>query len=185
MSSSSATAPDPSTLPLELPVDLEADNPLWQFALMLWQQPKVEASCLALQAQGWSVTRLLCAAWLSVRGRAFTGAEDATVTEWRRRVTGALRSARKTLPTDLAPYRKLRSGLAALELEAEQIELALAWKTLMTDNPDHADMQGSDTLIHTNLAAAAPGSSVEQRALPLIHTLAGALAQLSMGDHKP
>ena len=50
MSSSSATAPDPSTLPLELPVDLEADNPLWQFALMLWQQPKVEASCLALQA---------------------------------------------------------------------------------------------------------------------------------------
>lgn len=185
MSTRSATAPDPSTLPLDAPADLQTDNPLWQFALIFWQQPEVEDSCLALQAQGWSVTRVLCAAWLSLHGQAFAGAEDATVTEWRRRVTGALRAARKTLPADLAPYQGLRSGLAALELEAEQIELALAWRTLETDNPDHADMQGSDTLIRTNLTAAAPASQVEQRALPLIHTLAGALAQLSMGDHKP
>ncbi|MEC7378274.1 MAG: TIGR02444 family protein [Pseudomonadota bacterium] len=185
MSTHSATAPDSSTLPLDAPADLETDNPLWRFALAFWQQPEVEDSCLALQAQGWSVTRLLCAAWLSLRGKAYTGAEDATVTEWRRRVTGALRSARKTLPANLVPYRGLRSGLAALELEAEQIELALAWKALTTDNPDHADMQGSDTLIRTNLTAAAPASPVEQRALPMIHTLAGALAQLSMGDHKP
>lgn len=185
MSVRSAIIPDLSTPPLELPADLEPENPLWGFALAFWKLPDVQDSCLALQNQGWSVTRILSAAWLALSGRAFAGVEDATVTEWRDRVTGALRSARKSLPGNPDNCQKLRTGIAGLELEAEQIELALSWRTLMTNNPGHADMQGRDTLIRTNLVAAAPTSPVDDRAGPLLNTLANTLAKFPKGDHQP
>ena len=185
MSVRSASAPDPALPPLKLPVDLEPENPLWHFALRLWQLPDVQDSCLALQAGGWSVTRILCAAWLASSGRVFAGAEDATVTEWRDRVTVPLRGARKALPDHATYYRGLRGGIATLELEAEQIELALAWRTLMTYNPEHADMQGSDTLIHTNLLAAAPVPHLDTGAPAVLDTLARALKQTPHGDHQP
>ena len=124
-------------------------------------------------------------AWLALSGRVFAGVEDATVTEWRDRVTGALRSARKSLPGNTGHCQKLRTGIAGLELEAEQIELALSWRTLMTNNPEHADMQGRDTLIITNLVAAAPISPVDEGVRPLLNTLASALAHFPKGDHQP
>ncbi|AXS84187.1 MULTISPECIES: DUF2390 domain-containing protein [Marinobacter] len=185
MSLRSATIPDLSTPPLELPADLEPENPLWCFALAFWKLPDVQDSCLALQNQGWSVTRILTAAWLALSDRAFAGVEDATVTEWRDRVTGALRSARKSLPGMAGRYHQLRTGIAGLELEAEQIELALAWRTLMTNNPEQSDMQGLDTLIRTNLAAAAPASRIDDRAGPLLNALGTALANFPKGDHQP
>ncbi|WP_417564952.1 TIGR02444 family protein [Marinobacter sp.] len=182
---SSVTIPDLSTPPLELPADLEPESPLWRFALAFWKQPGVQDSCLALQKQGWSVTRILCAGWLALSDRAFTGAEDATVTEWRDRVTGALRAARKSLPSAAEKYHQLRAGIAGLELEAEQIELALAWRTLMTNNPEQSDMQGRETLIITNLAAAAPTSQIDDRAGPPLNALATALANSPKEDHRP
>jgi uncharacterized protein (TIGR02444 family) len=185
MSVGSATIPDFSTPPLELPADLEPENPLWRFALAFWKYPDVQNSCLALQNQGWSVTRILSAAWLAFSGRIFAGVEDATVTEWRNRVTVALRSARKSLPGNADNCQKLRTGIAGLELEAEQIELALSWRTLMTNNPEHADMQGRDALIITNLVAAAPTSFVDDSARPLLNTLAETLAHFPKGDHQP
>ncbi|WP_296934165.1 DUF2390 domain-containing protein [uncultured Marinobacter sp.] len=185
MSVGSATIPDYSTSPLELPADLEPENPLWRFALAFWKHPDVQNSCLALQDKGWSVTRILGAAWLALSGRVFTGVEDATVTEWRNRVTVALRSARKSLPGSADNCRNLRTGIAGLELEAEQIELALSWRTLMTNNPESADMQGRDTLIITNLVAAAPTSPVDDSARALLNTLADTLAHFPKGDHQP
>lgn len=185
MSVGSATIPDFSTSPLELPEDLEPENPLLRFALAFWKYPDVQTSCLALQDQGWSVTRILSAAWLALSERAFTGVEDATVTEWRDRVTGALRRARKSLPRNADNCQKLRSGIASLELEAEQIELALSWRTLMTNNPEHNDMQGRDTLIISNLVAAAPTSPVDDSARLLLNTLADTLAHFPKGDHQP
>jgi len=185
MSISSATVPDLSTSPLDLPADLEPESPLWRFALAFWKLPEAQDSCLALQKQGWSVTRILCAAWLALSGRAFTGVEDATVTEWRDRVTGALRGARKSLPATPGRYQQLRAGLAGLELEAEQIELALAWRTLMTNNPEQAQMHGRESLIRTNLAEAAPTPRIDDSAGPLLNTLATTLANFPQGDHQP
>ena len=182
---SSATIPDLSTRPLELPADLEPESPLWRFALAFWKQPGVQDTCLDLQKQGWSVTRILCAGWLALSDRAFTGVEDATVTEWRGRVTGALRAARKSLPATAGKYNQLRTGIAGLELEAEQIELALAWRTLITNNPEHSDMHGRATLIRTNLAAAAPTPRTDDSAGPLLNALATALANFPKGDHQP
>ncbi|PPI84094.1 TIGR02444 family protein [Marinobacter maroccanus] len=185
MSVGSATIPDFSTPPLELPADVEPENPLWRFALAFWKHPDVQNSCLALQNQGWSVTRILSAAWLALSGRVFAGVEDATVTEWRNRVTVALRSARKSLPGNADTCHKLRTGIAGLELEAEQIELALSWRTLMINNPENTDMQGRDALIITNLVAAAPTSFVDDSARPLLNTLAETLAHFPKGDLQP
>ena len=184
MSLRPANTPDLSTPPLELPAGLEPENPLWRFALALWKFPGVQDNCLALQNQGWSLTPVLCAGWLALSGRAFTGVEDATVTEWRERVTGALRAARKSLPA-VGGCHQLRTGIAGLELEAEQMELALAWRTLMTNTPEQSDMQGLDTLIRTNLAAAAPASRIDDRAGPLLNALGTALANFPKGDHQP
>ena len=47
--------------PLELPEHMEPDNPLWRYALAQWQDPQVAEACLALQSEGWSVSRILCA----------------------------------------------------------------------------------------------------------------------------
>jgi len=170
---------------LDLPVQLQSDNPLWQFALAFWRKAGVQDNCLALQQQGWSVTRVLCAAWLALDGQSYTGSEDATVTEWRNRVTGALRSVRQLLPKASAQCRTLREGVAGLELEAERIELALAWHTLTTNRLDTGDMHGRDVLIQNNLEAAAPSPDAVPNAKSQLNALAGTLAHISTGDHKP
>jgi len=105
--------------PLNLPVTMEPDNPLWRYALACWQKPELAQGCLELQTLGWSVTRVLCAAWLGLNGRVFTGIEDAKVTEWRSRVTGSIRSARKSIPRHHEGCRLLREALASAELQAE------------------------------------------------------------------
>lgn len=170
---------------LNLPANVQVDNPLWRFALAFWQRPGVQDSCLALQQQGWSVTRILCGAWLALGGRSYTGTEDATVTEWRNRVTGALRAVRKLLPKANADLGTLRAGVAGVELDAERIELALAWQTLMINNPETGDMQGSEALIRRNLEAAAPTEGAAQRVSPQLNTLASTLADFSKGEPQP
>ncbi|MBW7472223.1 TIGR02444 family protein [Marinobacter sp. M216] len=170
---------------LKIPEQLEPDSPLWRFALTFWQKAGVQEACLALQFQGWSVTRILCASWLALNGRTYTGSEDATVTEWRNHVTGALRTVRKLLPKASTDLNKLRQGVAGLELDAERIELALAWQTLMTNNPETGDMHGREHLIHANLEAAAPTTVDAGSVEPLLNTLAGALADVSKGEFQP
>lgn len=185
MSVSSESHQKLPTESLNVPEPLEPDNPLWRFALAFWQQAGVQEHCLALQQQGWSVTRILCAAWLALNGRSYTGIEDATVTEWRNRVTGALRAVRKSLPKTSADLNKLRSGAAGLELEAERIELALAWQTLMTDNPETVDMHGCEQRVQRNLEAAAPDTGISRSATPRLNTLASTLVNLSKGEPQP
>ena len=170
---------------LDLPAQLQADNPLWQFALAFWQRAGVQENCLALQEQGWSVTRILCAAWLAVDGHSYTGEEDATLTEWRNRVTGALRSVRQSLPKSSAQCTTLRQGVAGLELEAERIELALAWQTLTTNDPETDKMHGSEQLIQTNLEAAAPTPGAVASASTQLNALVAVVADLAWGDHQP
>lgn len=168
-----------------LPRELKPDNPLWRFALAFWQQPQVESTCLALQSEGWSVNKILCAGWLALEGRRYAGIEDATVTEWREHVTGALRTARQRLPREPAPVAGLRRGLADLELEAERLELALVWHALSKEPPDETHQQGRDMLIRHNLAAAAPGPDQAERASTALNSLARALAAFPKGDRQP
>jgi uncharacterized protein (TIGR02444 family) len=175
-----STAPDDIAIiaqtaaSLALPADLQTDTKLWSFAVSCWQVPGVAPACLFLQQQGWSVTRILCAAWLASQGRTYTGLEAVTVTEWRNRVTGALRDIKRALPKESEPCYDLRAGIARLELEAERVELALAWQTLNTGTEEQA-IQNSNTLVIRNLTAAAPCPDSAEAASSDIHQLASAL----------
>ncbi|MGC8119954.1 DUF2390 domain-containing protein [Marinobacter sp. VGCF2001] len=171
--------------PLELPTDMEPDNPLWRYALAQWQDPEIARVCLELQSEGWSVTRILCAGWLATRGQAFSGAEDAKVTEWRTRVTGCLRSARKSVPRANASGEALRETMAKAELLAEQLELALAWQSLSTTKPEIGHMQEPGTLIRQNLFAAAPCRNISRRQTHQLDLLASRLADQTTGGETP
>lgn len=179
------TNPKLPSKPMALPENLEPDNPLWQFALTFWQHSPAQETCLALQNEGWSVTRILCAGWLALNGRAYTGIDDATVTEWRDRVTGSLRAIRTSVPKAQASYNALRTNLAGLELESERIELALAWRTLTAPNPEQSNMFERDNLVRPNLAAAAPASGTTVKTTQLLGTLCDTLIAFQQGDTQP
>ncbi|MET4026975.1 uncharacterized protein (TIGR02444 family) [Marinobacter sp. MBR-99] len=174
----------PQTESLNLPATMEPDNPLWRYALACWQNPELAEACLALQACDWSVTRILCAGWLGVNGHPFTGVEDAKVTEWRARVTGSIRSARKSIPRHHNGCRDLREALARAELQAEQTELALAWHTLTTRYPETGNMHNRKAAILQNLLAAAPYREADTRAPTSLDTLAEHLAAAT-GEPRP
>nr|WP_285229163.1 TIGR02444 family protein [Marinobacter sp. C7] len=164
---------------------MEPDNPIWRFALAFWRKPGAQQTCLALQDQGWSVTRILCAGWLALEGRPYSGTEHATLTEWRQHVTGALRAVRKSLPKGHEHCQDLRDGVAGLELQAEQLELALAWQQLASETPDTTLMTGNAQLIRNNLAAAAYQTDQVVKAADELNTLASILAPFSNGDSQP
>lgn len=174
----------PQTESLNLPATMEPDNPLWRYALACWQNPELAQACLTLQSRDWSVTRILCAGWLGVNGHLFTGVEDAKVTEWRARVTGSIRSARKSIPRHHNGCRDLREALARAELQAEQTELALAWHTLTPRYPETGKMHNRKTAILQNLLAAAPHREADTRAPISLDTLAGLLAAAA-GEPRP
>lgn len=173
----------PQTEPMALPSTMEPDNPLWRYALACWQNPELARTCLDLQTQGWSVTRILCAGWLGVNGREFTGVEDAKVTEWRARVTGSIRSARKSIPRHHNACHGLREALANAELQAEKNELALAWHTLTHSNPEAGKMPDRHYATLQNLLAAAPRRNIE--ATEPLKTLAARLLEAFERDPTP
>lgn len=181
------TCPDLQLKTMELPAHLEPDNPLWRFALAFWQQSLAQETCLVLQNEGWNITRILCAGWLALNGRAYTGIEDATVTEWRDRVTGSVRAIRTSVPKAQASYNALRKNLANVELESECIELALAWHTLEAPNPESNNMQAHerDKLIEHNLAAAAPMSGMTVNTRQHVSSLSDILAAFQQEDAPP
>ncbi|MEC7815760.1 MAG: DUF2390 domain-containing protein [Pseudomonadota bacterium] len=170
---------------ITLPGDLEPDNPLWRYALACWQVPALADQCLSLQATGWSVTRILCAGWLGQQGCRFNGQEAATVTEWRSRVTGQIRSARQALSREPGPAQVLRKRLAEAELQAEQTELALAWYTLKELALEASPMNNRHTTILDNLMAAAPAHHSALDATESLSSLAMLLTKSPLGDPAP
>ena len=142
---------------MPLPPDLPLDNPLWQWATHLWQQPGVAAQCLKLQAEGWSVTRILTALWLAQAGQTWDGAEASEITEWRARTTDVIRQLRQQFIKEEQITATLRKGLMRCELQAEQLELALVWTHWQSLQQDHPDFCGVyKSRVWDNLLAAAP-----------------------------
>jgi len=112
---------------------LETDNPLWHFSLWFWHQPGMEKLSLHLQSQGVSVTRLLCALWLAAQSCRYSD-DPPQVRQWRATVTEPLRLTRRRLPKLEGQILDLRRKVAESELQAEQIELALAFRFLPLDD---------------------------------------------------
>jgi uncharacterized protein (TIGR02444 family) len=113
---------------------------LWDYALAVYRRPGVERACLALQANlGVDVNLLLFCCWMGAR-RAHAIDEAGlvrarqAVRRWQDEVVRPLRAARTQLKMELSDLpleslaeaaRRLRGQIAAHELEAERIELAV------------------------------------------------------------
>lgn len=113
---------DSTELPSPLRSRLTA-TPLWDFALVLYGRPGVEAACLHLQDDaGVDVTELLWRCWLYHHGLV-TGEAPEAVSRWQAEVTTPLRRLRRALK-DEACHREgvaaLRERLKASELDAER-----------------------------------------------------------------
>lgn len=162
----------------------EPDNPLWRYALAAWKIPDVERNCLALQGRGWSVTRILTAAWLARQGHGF-GDEATTVQQWREQFTATLRGLRQQISKQQPALNQLRDRLASAELEAERIELALVYESL---RPVLHERRGAPTgtLLQDNLRAAAPAPNIDPETVALVDALALHLPTDSLnGAHGP
>jgi uncharacterized protein (TIGR02444 family) len=121
------------------------EHPLWKFSLAVYGAPGVSAACLDLQERrGADVNLLLYAAFVGIsrRGR-LTSREierccDA-VRPWTEHVVTGLRRVRRALKADLGAITAdraapLRRQIAALELQAEQLEQQ-ALAACLTDPP--------------------------------------------------
>ncbi|MCH8499230.1 MAG: DUF2390 domain-containing protein [Marinobacter sp.] len=162
---------------MPLPSNLPLDNPLWQWATQLWQVPDVEAHCLKLQTEGWSVTRVLTALWLAQGGQTWDGTESDDVVHWRGRATSMIRQLRQELPRQEPATAALRQGLSRCELLAEQLELALVWvhwPQPQQNSPAFANTPRA--LLWDNLLAAAPHRHTpEQREQEALQSLCNCL----------
>jgi len=105
-------------------------NPLWHYAIALYQRPGVEASCLALQEQGLSVNRLLLCCWLAHTGRRLEPDRLAEAEAWRVSVLEPLRAIRYQvrLMRDDANLEECYQQLKRAELAAEQVEMLRLWQ---------------------------------------------------------
>ena len=171
---------------MNVPEDLRIETPLWRFAGHFWARPVAREAALVLQQQGWSVTDILCGLWLALQGQKFTGYGTSQVLIWRTRVTEALRNARKAITKGNKATDKTRDSIARSELDAEKIELALAYSALTgrlaspEAAPDTAQPEDIvKTLALENLQAAAPEKGMDNETGRLLESLIKDLLQLS------
>lgn len=117
---------------------LQPDNAFWRFSLAVYAAPGVMPACLELQDRfGLDVNLLLFCCWAgAARGVALSEPDIAEATaaaqEWRESVVAPLRTLRRRMKTMAAMHdpaaATLRNRIAALELDAEQIQQAMLFR---------------------------------------------------------
>lgn len=117
------------------PEPLDLTGPLWRFALAVHARPGIPEACLTLQAEaGVDVPLMLAVLHARARCRTITSevlAEArALVSPWQSRVVATLRQVRTEMKGDdwmarFAPVSPLREQIKALELRAEQVQIAV------------------------------------------------------------
>ena len=97
------------------------DNALWQYTLLVYSQPKVQALCIRLQDEhGADVNILLCACWLAKRGVVWTQAQVGDM------VAHSQKFRAEFLLDARALRRKLKGAAPAnIYQEAQRFEMAL------------------------------------------------------------
>ena len=165
------------------PESLDRDSPLWRFALWFWKQPGVEQQCLALQAEGWHISRLLAACWMASRGKDYREDQVEQADQWHTRITDRLRSLRKQLDRENEQLAPVRAAIARAELEAEQVELALLYRSLTThQTTGHAPTRPDQTQVENNLHAVAPDHITQQELTDLALRFHGWLSSRPTGE---
>jgi uncharacterized protein (TIGR02444 family) len=173
---------------------LQLEGPQWAFALRFYARPEVSEALLLLQDRaGADVCVVLFALFIArshcaVVDDADLADLDAAIVDWRREVIWPLRSLRRRLrhgpsPAPAAATQALLQRIKAVEIDAEQIELAVLAQRF------HGRPRGADDVdvaamlerlvgfFAARCATPAAGSSSEVDAA--IKALAGAMAQFA------
>jgi uncharacterized protein (TIGR02444 family) len=133
---------------------MAADTDLWSFAQHFYAEPGVAEACLALQDDaGADVCLVLRLLHLAMTRRSVAVAAisemDAAARPWRESVIVPLRMVRRELRRNTPGYpgaAALRSAVAAIEIEAERLQLAFLDAADVTTHPaatPHAAAQTS------------------------------------------
>jgi len=100
---------------------------LWNTALAIYAQPRVEQACLELQNDGADICLLLCALWLGRRGVTYDDQRaqelEALSEPWQTAVVSPLRQLRRAWREGAArdaDLHEVREQIKVLELEAER-----------------------------------------------------------------
>lgn len=118
---------------------MELDNPLWQGACKLYQHEGVAQACLGLQTYGYSVNLVLAAVWCGQNGYSIDSLdvfrEQDNVYQWRFRGVEEVRNARFQMrelkaQMSLDVVDVIYERLKAIELQCEQVELALIYQAI-------------------------------------------------------
>jgi len=131
------------------------EHPLWKFSLAVYGAPGVSAACLGLQERrGADVNLVLYAAFVGISGRGRLDAAElarcrAAVRPWSELVVTRLRQVRRALKQDIgavgaADSAGLRRRLAALEIDAEQLEQRALAARLGPADPDRPAADRAD-----------------------------------------
>lgn len=146
---------------------LELDNPLWRFALTLWQNPDLQTHLMRLQnLYGQRVNSIIAAAWYTGRPEASVDClrqATADTLGWHIRKVLPLRSERLALASQESEKKK---ALLARELEAEQIEIAKLYAIL---NQTNSDTASSPTTLEQLLRVACL-SKIPEREIAILKT---------------
>jgi uncharacterized protein (TIGR02444 family) len=150
-------------------------EPLWPYALELYSRPGAEPLLLELQdAHGQCVPLLLWSLWIAASGRRIDAGEAAAGAElaraWEDAAVTPLRHLRRDLKSSAKTQgvkARVRSGVKALELEAERMLLQM----LEEASPAHTAASG-DRLEGLHLAVRAWGVQAPAALLQRLAALA-------------
>lgn len=128
------------------------DSPLWRFSLAFYSRPRVPSACLTLQdIAGVDVCVLLFSLYCTHTKRFIPQQKlrqcDERLRDWRSTVILPLRRIRREMKTKIATARlesmkNVRQQIQSLEINAEQISLAILYEefqSLPQDNTEHSD----------------------------------------------
>ncbi len=142
------------------------DDPLWTFALAVYDTPGIPDACLALQDEaGVDVPLLLFAAWAARRGQtvdtSWLAAQESRIADWRDRTVRPLRAIRRAMKGAQPPDPRLTGAAEALrtrikdaELEAERLELKALASVSGLEATGPTDLPADTAAVRTALEAA-------------------------------
>jgi uncharacterized protein (TIGR02444 family) len=158
-------ATNPADSPLENPLLMELENPLWQYACQVYSQAGMEVALLALQDDhGADINLILQALWLASEGQEWTKACIPTdYAKWMEEQVLPLRQMRRSMKAEWVEkrgpqYDGFRQQVKKLELKAEQYALGMLCacsKNIVCENIDgsgKAALENNLTLLNQFLS---------------------------------
>lgn len=164
------------------------DSPLWHFSLKFYSRPRVPPACLTLQdIAGVDVCVLLFSLYC-IHTKRFISQQklrqcDESLRDWRTSVILPLRQIRREMKTKLATTRlesmkKVGQQIQGLEINAEQISLAMLYEEFESLVQDNAKNSDAATLLNDVVKIYSAAEKVD-RSTPEGQSVHSAIATLS------